>query len=549
MEIMSKRSFIIPFVLYFIFMLLTAMHPRIPFWVQVVFILYSVFLFWLIWGSALDYQAQSQEARLPLRFFKYILLSAGVIFIFTRAILFLRYGEAPLGYDTGFYLKTMEDGIAALDGHRAPRALLWIPLLWLGVPRELILHGLYLLFQFMLFGAVYSIMRTICGRDRLMYTAIAAFLFAVSVPQFLAFWWMFYQMELAVGLFLITLTLIYRRSLLAILTGGFGVLIHPATFMPFAIACAGFLAIQLAVSLARRRRPDPETLFMLGLLALALLAGRYLFGDFIKTYLDATATSYGWFYTKYPAHQQLQFTGLYIDFSLFRLANIYILPFAVIGLLMFVKRQLSEQKRSTYIHLSLLFIMAAILSFFAYYPFIYQNRFLILLDLVLIIFAVYPLICLIHYLCQEGKGRAMLALLAAGFVGYSSYFVLKQKPQLYPEELAEIRALRQYTEPGDLAMTTESIYTPWVYAFSKLATIDPGYLGVNKWNYEMWKEFWEGKSNDRRHELLRMYSVPLYIFVGKIVPDHIPYKRFIMSDPNFTQISPHVWRYDPRTVL
>ncbi|MDO8581270.1 MAG: hypothetical protein Q7S16_00135 [bacterium] len=460
--------------------------------------------------------------------------------------MFVRFGMAPLGYDTGFYLESIKETFSSLGYSKsAVRAYLWVPFVWLRVPNVYILHGLYILFQFLTVGSVYILARSFHASSRIVYGVVAVFLYAVSIPQFLAFWWMFYQMELAVALLLITIALMHRRSVLAVMTGAFGAAIHPPTFLPFGIALVLFLILQSVRSLFQRKKLEKETIFILGLGLAAFILVKRFGGDFIAWYLGGSVTEYGWFLTNFPEHLKQMYTGLYINFEIFRLANIYLLPFSGIGVLLFLFGKLRSKEPTFVSRLLLALVLLVVLFIASYFPFIYHNRFLIILDLMLIIFAVYPFSIFILRLLKNTEGQVMLFLLLLGFVLFNGFMVWNQKPQVYPDELAEIRAIDVVASPSDYAMATESVYTPWVKAFSNRATIDPGFFPTNQWDYEMWKEFWKGESNDRRHELLQMYDRPIYIFVGKIVSNDIPYRRFIVSDPHFSQISPHVWRYDP----
>ncbi len=555
MRSLLSRS-IIPFVLYNIIIALI-LPWQLSLWIKVVFVLYSVFLFWMIWEvvSTKEYSLGTDQHK--KRFFYYLLGGAIVFLAVTRLYLFVRFGAFPLGYDTGFYMDSINsiDTAAApsldsatrasIAAARAVRTYLWVPFLWLGIPSAYILNGLYLLFQLLLAGSVYMLARSFHCSSRLVYGAVAVFLFAVSIPQFLAFWWIFYQMELAVALLLMTIVLLQRRSVLAAVTGSFGALIHPATFFPFLIVLVLFLMLQIVRSLFQRRMLEKETLFILGAILIAFVVVQQFGQEFIRAYTGGVTHDYGWFLTNFPAHVQVMYSGLYIDFNLFQLANVYLLPFFAIGLLLFLLGKIRGKDSVLVSPLLMLLIFLVTLFVLAYFPFIYHHRFLIILDFMLIIFASYPLSLLMVRLLKDRQGRVMLGLLLFGFVLQNGYIVWSQKPQLYPDELAEIKSINTIAQPLDYAMTTESIYTPWVKAFSKRETIDPGFLRTNRWSYDMWKEFWEGGSNTRRHELLQMYDRPMYIFIGNIVPDNVAYKRLIISDPSFMKVSPHIWRYDP----
>lgn len=526
-------------------------------WMQWTFLLYALFLFWIVWRYALRAD-ETSFIILPShfhRFFVFLFFFALAMLVMSRLLPFARYGATPLGYDTGFYLQSVEEAIrsigdasAGITGHRAFRAFLWIPLSWLGLSPVALLHGLYVLFQFCIAGALYTLARTLAVTNRFAYASILLFLFTVSVPQFYAFWWMFYQTELSLAFLLLTIAFLHRRSVLAFFTAGFGAAVHPATFFGFGIAALLFTAIALCVALARRRFPSREVFFLLAICVSAFLAFRYLGREFVLVYLRGPIQSYGWFLTEFPYYLRQQFTGLYITPQLFSFTMIYLLPFAVLGVLLFLFRKIPRVREGRMLRFSFLFIFLLVLSVLAYFPFLYQHRHLIYLDLVLILFAVYPFFLFLHALSSHWLHRMTVILLLFGFVSYNAYAVWAQEPQVYRAELEEIQSIAVLSDANAYAMTTESVYTPWVSYFSRRATIDPGYLPYNLWTHAMWREFWFEKSDARRHELLRMYDRPMYIFVGRRIADAMPYKQFMLRDTHFVRLGRYLWKYDPRQV-
>src|SRR3989338_443688 len=201
-------STFVPLVLYFLFIKFVTPDGLSDF-TRNAFILYAVFIFWIVWRHTLQPERVYDQVT-EKKFFSYLLLGSAIFFVATRILLFIRYGEAPLGYDTGFYLESVRGAFNDIDAQRTFRALLWIPFRWLNIPEIFILHGLYVLFQFLILGSLYTLARTLKISSRLQYGAVAIFLLAVSLPQFFAFWWMFYQMELALAFLLMTITLIHR---------------------------------------------------------------------------------------------------------------------------------------------------------------------------------------------------------------------------------------------------------------------------------------------------------------------------------------------------
>lgn len=544
----------VAFIVYAAF--ITVVTPPVVSWpVRIAFYAFAVSAFTVVWDRSHDISGSVRVlTSTERRYFRGLLVLAVVTLVVSRILPFLRYGEAPLGYDTGFYLSSVDGSIGGVltgTGHRNVRALIWLPMAWLGIPKIVYLHGLYVLTQFLIAGALYATVRTIAALPRLAYGATTVFLFAVSIPQFFVYWWMYYQTEIAIALLLATLALLHRRSSLALLTGGFGAALHPATSLPFAIALAAFLVIQLLRSLIRLRPLDAGTRFLLFLVVLVTLAAGQMISRieaFARIYLAATTLSYGWFLNNYPVQYQPLMSGLYVTLPVVHLASIYLLAFVCLTVTLFIFQELTQDLQARRQFLFLL-IYGAVLLTLNMAGVIYANRYLIYLDLVLIAIAVPALVKFVRRLLPDRMGMAVVALLSAGLLFYGGRVVAKQEPHITSSELAEVKAIGMQSEPDAYAMATISHYTPWLLAFSGRATIDPGYLPHNRWSYEQWQEFWSGKSDARRHELLRYYSRPMYVFVGSnAFEEELPYLRFIQSDERFTRVSPHVWRYDPRMI-
>lgn len=519
---------------------------------QLSFFVYALFVFGVVWKSLMSPSVEpskptpnTPDTKFSQKFFLYLLIFSGIFLVATRLYLFARYGEAPLGYDTGFYLKFV--GPWGFANKPLPTFLHWAPLYVLGISPITILHWVYILLQFLIAGALYTLTRTLTPTSRLSYAAVAVFLFSISLTQFFAFWWMFYNTMLALAFLLLTMALLHRKSLLAVFTGGFGAAIHPPTFLPLGLTFFFFTIFQIVRSALARKWPSKETwiIISLGVLMLAwgMTVGR-----------NGIITGFGYLLRhkflsiNFPALEIEQAKGLFIDFKMFHLTNIWILPFTILGLLSSLyqaclRRQHSSSPRSLFMG-----ILFFVLFLLAYFPFVYQHRFSILLDLMIIWFAVRPLTHFLQSCSSYSTGHIMNALLVGGLVLNTSLIVWHQEPQLFPEELENIKDIATLAEPNAYAMSLDGLYAPWVYAFSNRPTITPGYLNWDQWNLSKWAEFWHGKSNARRHELLKTYSQPLYIFIGKRLNLELPYQKFIRNDPHFKNINPQVWKYDSSNI-
>lgn len=536
--------------------LIAAVTPPVVSWpVRIAFYAFAVSAFTVVWDRS---HGVSESVRLltstERRYFRGLLVLAGVTLVVSRILPFLRYGQTPLGYDTGFYLSSIDGSLRGIlngGGLRTLRALIWLPFDWLGIAPIMYFHGLYVLAQFLIAGTLYAYVRTIRIAPRIAYAATAVFLFAVSIPQFFAYWWMYYQTEFAIAFLLATLTFLYRRSFLALIVGAFGAVIHPATFLPFAIAIATLLVLQLLHSLIRLRPLNPHARFLLLASVIAVLVA-WPFMEYVvkfsRIYLDDVFTEYGWLLANYPPHLQPLFSGLYVTLPVIHLANIYLLPFVCLSVTLLVF-QWAPRDSSVRWQVFFPMLYGAVLLGLNIMGVIYANRYLIYLDLALIAIAAPLLVRFVRQLLPDRVGSVVVGLLCVGLLFHGGRIVWKQEPHITRAELAEIVDLASRGEPNAYIMTTISHYTPWLLAFARRPFLDPGYGAANRWSYEQWQEFWSGKSDARRHELLRYYSRPMYVFVGSnAFEENLPYLRFIQSDERFTRVSPHVWRYDPQTI-
>ncbi|MDO8505570.1 MAG: hypothetical protein Q7S48_03260 [bacterium] len=532
----------VPFLIYFVFMIFVA-PKTVSMREGIVFLMYALFIFWIVWLYAL-HERPAELSRTARYFYLFLLIFSMVFLVGSRLFPFFRYGEAPLGYDTGFYLKAMDEAAVAEGLTAQIHTFLWTPLLWLGIPKISVLHGVYFIVQLLIAGSLYALSRSLATASRLEYAASAIFLFSVSLVQFSAYWWMFYQTQMAIAFLLITLVFLYRRNVFAFITAGFGAATHTPTFFPFGIALGLFAILRFIWVRVKRIPVEWETkyIFALGIITpffMFLLRGK----AYIVQQLEYVVR-YRFLVSNFPDYKIPEALGLFINFSVFRLLNIYLYPFAVLGLLLFLFRKVAPRGSQLYKRLFLMALFFLVLFVLSYSPVIYQHRFLIYLDLVLILFAVYPLMLFFRYFLNHKQGRIMIAVLLCGFVAFESLIISKQRPQVFPNELREIKAIALIAEPDAYSMATHPLYTPWVYAFSGRMLVAPGYL-ANLWRLDQWDEFWAGPDDIRRHELLRLYRKPLYIFIGSWLDENRGI-QFLKRDPYLIQVSPHVWKYDTR---
>ncbi len=482
-----------------------------------------------------------------------VLVFALAFFVASRLYLFIRYGEAPLGYDTGFYWQYFHLIIpAGKIGHAIGTNHLayapWFPLGFLGFSALQTIHILHVFHQMLTLGAFYFLLRSLPAGNRTPVWVTGLFLFTISINQFMAFDWMFYKQSMAMPFLLLALGLFLRGSWLAFPLAIFGAAIHLYPTIPFAIAFALFLVIQVIKSRMSKQPLERSVRYLaLGGIAafilLLLLKGPSDIKDHANYFLRFNGLA-----TSGPSWGISQAKGLFLPFATFRLNALFYLPFTIIGVLVSYHSQLFPGRLQT---LPILFTVSLILGIF---PFLYQNRSLILLDVFMILMAAYPLTLFMKRILGTISGRLVVGTLFIGSVLFTSRVIWHIEPQLYSDEARELSRLRIgapnfLRSVGDYVMATSSLYTPWVYAYADFeSTIAPGYLTWDRWNLDMWQEFWSGRSDARRIELLAVYGTrhPIFMFFGNHQTVDPRLKRFFSHDPHITPVSPHFLKYTPQ---
>lgn len=554
MDHLSWRSALkgAPFIMYVI-AIFFAVPNTMAWFYRAIFLAYAIVIFVILKTSPPPHQEINTPPTraLTIKYLTWILFAIAILFfVCSRLYMFTRYGVTPLGYDTGYYLQTYNltkafgTSIGSIVSNNIAYTL-WLPSGFLGLDGLATIQGLHLLNQFLTFGAIYFLARSIPQtRSSPLTTSAVLFLFAVSITQFMVYWWFFYKESFAILFALIAVGLFLRKSPWAIPVAVFSAALHLHPAVPFSIAFILLIVFHVARNIMKKQPLDRGLLNILfaGIGAVALLF-------FIKGSRDVIAHleyvgQFKGLATYAQEWQVAQTKGLFIPFSTMRLNALFYLPFALIGILSGQTWRPGRGEERALL-LPLTFIAALILS---YFPFVYQNRSLIILDLLLILFAAQPLARFIHSLFHETRGKVIVILFLIGTLLFSGRLVWNHQPQIYKDEIAEIRAIKDLRKEGDYAMATSAIYTPWVYMYTDFnETIVPGWLSWDKWDLSQWRQFWIGNSDERRLELLRLYGDhTIYMFVGsRQLPLHPNLQNFLDKDPHMTNISPHLWRYSP----
>lgn len=481
--------------------------------VKISFWLFSLFLMWLLWiGDSKKSKAPKTKIRKINKL--WILLPLGILII-TRIIPFIHWGETPLGYDTGIYSKTFENCFAKLDkGGCAGNPITFIAniLFIIGWETKYILSVFYIILNIFAGLLIYITAKEYLNEKAAFFSFL---IFSLSASQFLMYWWFYWSMMTALVFTLAALYLLKKESWLVVPVAGFIGVVHPLSFLPFGLAMILFFIF------------NKEKWYVfwsgLGIILVAFSVNFKTFLGYLPFY-----TEKGGLIKDYPEYLAQELTGQFINFNLYRGLVLFYLAFAIIGLL-----ELLKNKKYNYLFFYFLVNFAIV-----YGNIIFHNRYIILLDVIAIIFAGITVSNFTDRLWSFNLGKiAVILLLVTGIFG-SIYQSIATEPLIKKEELQEIKSLSSITEPNAYVMVVTSYYSPWVYGYSNRKTIAPGLFEHDKWDLMKWKIFWSTSNINIKRKLLDEYDKPLYIYVGDVVG-----KMSFKNDPGFQKVSKRVWKY------
>ncbi|MFH0780025.1 MAG: hypothetical protein V1928_04185 [Parcubacteria group bacterium] len=514
---------------------------------KIIYILYALIVFCAVFYLKKRNENSKPDATTDKKrqniIFAYVLIFSIALIVISRLLPFIRFGETPLGYDTGFYLSYFNYSNALFNAF-TPFYLNVFSSYALGLPALESIYFIYILSQLLIAGGIYALLRSLKIKNGFAIATIAVFLFAVSMTQFQAYWWMFGQQLLSLAFLIFTLALIFKGSFLSIFTGVVGLLIHPPTFIILAFALSIFFAIYVLQILFKKRNIRKNVIFIALLLLgaaifIAILKLQYFIDIFNFYILEHKGLASSFVFYEIP-----KMKGTFISPETFY-QNIYILlPYALIGII--YAKIWGKKNSSTNDHLTILYCIIVGLFILTSFAFIYQHRFLILFDVFLIVFSAPVLFTLIKNFLSDRVYIICALMLLFAFTAKLGITVYLQKPQVSASELSEIKSSNDKLKKNSVILVTNSLYSPWLVGFSDKTIICPGFYHDN-WNFNDWMKFWSSNDNKVRINLLNgiflYYPYPLYIYIGEKQDKNLPYQAFIRTDSRFQNISPHFWKY------
>jgi hypothetical protein len=461
----------------------------------------------------------------------YILFALGIVLIIVFRIIPYLNNDIPLGYDAGIYkygLESFSSKGFSMDswakGAMSPGLLyLLVPLLKIGISSEFLLKWVYIFFCALLGLSIYLAGKAYFGKRT---AVIALLLFAVSSIQFKVFTYLYYKNVIALACVFFALYFLERYNktqasndahhhpfklsdnnsedggIGARMKSGkwnwnrilfivFGVLVgvmHLPTFFIFGIAYILFI-------LNNRKSFGRKFFDGFLILALSLLFYVGFFNEAILPLIRPVAESFV---------EPGTAPGTFISFFVYQFSTLYILPFAILGFV-----HLFWQKK-----FNMLFFLAFVTGVIVYFQFFFFNRFIIHLDVFLIVLAASAFSLMIANGKKLGTAILILMIVSSGYVTLRD--ALDAKSLVSKESLDLIKKIDSKTEGDAMIIVVSSEYSPWVLGYSNRRTIAPGLFSENKWSQLEWEAFWNSQSEEETKALMAVYpeGKPMYLFIG-----------------------------------
>ena len=438
----------------------------------------------------------------------YLLFTLAILFIiFLRFLPYLINGfDVPLGYDAGLYKYGIESDLDALDqwilnGGMEPGFLYLMKPLTSVFSTDFILVWLLIAFSVILGVAIYLFSREYFNKE---VALVALIIFALSLVQIKVFAFMYYKNIIGLSLMLFSLYFLRRYEsnkktlmlVLFIVLAGFLGAVHRPTFYIFGLSY--FFYAFLSPWKDKKYDLKRMGISVLSGVIILIISSSFYIGEFwpaitsVLPYVGKSFISPG------------ESPGTFISFINYQLSVLPYLVLSLIGLFYLIKK-----RQASYLVIWTLINLAIV-----YFQFFFFNRFIIHLDIALIILSAIGFALIFQDMSKRKLVSVLMIVLlvSAGFLAFKES--VNAKPSINDEDLLLLKKIPEKVELDASIISISSQYSPFVLAYSERKTIAPGLFDENIWTEEQWDEFWESSDENETKELLSSYNKPLYLFSG-----------------------------------
>jgi len=500
---------------------------------------------------------EKPKINIPFEYLVILILFLALIF---RVIPYSN-SSIPLGYDPGIYKYEIErywQGLPEIippdleswdRGWSPPGLFILTNILHLyGFNQFDHYNALYIFFDIIIALGIYVVGKRFYSKE---VGLIAAFFFSVSRVQFGVFYLFFFKNVLAIFLTLITLYLFKTKKYIPLVIVGAVVgAVHRPTFLILGLV----YVFSLIPAKFESSNKDLFVKIIAGGLILVIALGffmpvhqkalsplnrvvestqaRFLSVLGMDDSLEGDSTkSQPQSQTTVSSTRSVMGTGTFVTPFEYSFIAIFYVPLAFMGFLISAYRR----------NFNPFFIWAVITSIIVFLQLFFSNRFIIHLDIAVLLLAGAGLFYLLNY-------NKMLGILFLIFLGLSAAYAVYNDSAtalsgIDPEEFAYINSLKTIKEDA-YVMSYITAYPTWLVGYSGKETIAPGLFNHNKWSVDQWEEFWLTSNYTVTSELMKVYDKPVYIYIGKI----IRYNESKFDGPCFTKFFErnrvHIYRFN-----
>lgn len=402
--------------------------------------------------------------------------------------------SVPLGYDPGLYRYAIETPLNEAENWvfqvHEPGFLYTVNFLRAFLPLDFILIWLFILINLFLGLSIYFCAKTFFNRDA---AAFSILIFSLSLIQFKAYWFMYYRN--IIGMIFMLMAFSYLRLnkktgfvVYSVLLAWF----HKPTFYIFGLSYLFYAIIRPykkgSYDFLKFRSDAAYGLIILALSSLLYL-GRFSvqITSMINPVLESMLN---------PGNA----AGTFINLFTYQYST---LPYLALGLLGFFY----TLKKKEYSILTYWMIINLIIVIFQFFFF---NRFIIPMDITLILFSGIGTMLIINE--KKFLGTILITILLFSALIMSTNETKASQPLVSMQELELIKSLKN-TEENSYILSTSSYYSPWLL-YSERKVIAPGLFDSDTHSKEEWIAFWEADDMEEIRLFMKGFPRPLYAYSG-----------------------------------
>ena len=428
-----------------------------------------------------------------------LFILAIILIIFLRVIPYQNGISIPLGYDAGLYNYIIEHGLENMDywvrAGVEPGFLYFMTFLNSFISSNYLLTYVFIGFIVLLGISIYIFTKEYFQNKDIALLAIL--FYSVSLVQFKVFTFLYYKNIIALSLLLLAFTFLNQKkywlfTIFGILIG----IIHRPTFYIFGLS---YLAFALTSPYSNKKY-STKILFKHILHGSLILLGTLVFyiGKFKPSIINLISPVVSSFIETGTA------PGTFITFLDYQFSILFYLPLAILGLFALIQ---SQKEKLDYFFFYTIFLLAIV-----YFQFFFFNRYIIFLDIALIILSALGS----YKIIQEKNlyGVILVAILLVSGLILAFNVSLNTKSLISQGVFDSISKIN--VDENAYIISISSKYSPYLQGYAgenlnkNYRIIAPGLLDYDLFaTKERWNVFWQDLDAS---ELKSYYNEEIYLF-------------------------------------